>query len=81
LTLCEQPRSKVKKRIKCFVTRERIDKKHLHAVYVKELIKKKRINSKLRKKKKEDQTIKHLFDSLSLFSLSANDDAGLALLG
>jgi len=27
LTLCEQPRSKVKKRIKCFVTRERIEKK------------------------------------------------------
>jgi len=52
LTLCEQPRSKVKKRIKCFVTRERIDKKHPHAVYVKELIKKKRINSKLLKKKR-----------------------------
>jgi len=57
-----------------------LKKKHLHAVFVKELIKKKRINSKLLKKK-EDQTINHLFDSLSLFSLSANDDAGLALLG
>ena len=55
-----------------------LKKKHLHAVFVKELIKKKRINSKLLKKK-EDQTIKHLFDSLSLFSLSANDDAGLAV--
>jgi hypothetical protein len=30
-----------------------LKKKHLHAVFVKELIKKKRINSKLLKKKKK----------------------------
>jgi len=52
LTLCEQPRSKVKKRIKVLSHVKELKKKHLHAVFVKELIKKKRINSTLLKKKR-----------------------------
>jgi len=38
LTLCEQPRSKVKKRIKVLSHVKELKKKHPNAVFVKELI-------------------------------------------